>query len=57
VPLATVELQRRASRFFHMSGDVIMKVAEELYVKGYISYPRCVPALACTRFYGHAPVF
>lgn len=40
VPLATVELQRRASRYFHMPGEVTMKVAEELYVKGYISYPR-----------------
>ncbi|XP_028549631.1 DNA topoisomerase 3-alpha isoform X2 [Dendrobium catenatum] len=39
-PLSTVELQKRASRFFRMSSEHTMKVAEELYQAGFISYPR-----------------
>ncbi|KAH1245872.1 DNA topoisomerase 3-alpha [Glycine max] len=39
-PLNTIELQKRASRYFRMSSDHTMKVAEELYQAGFISYPR-----------------
>jgi DNA topoisomerase-3 len=41
LPLSTVELQKRAARFLHMSSETTMRVAEELYTKGFISYPRC----------------
>ena len=40
LPLTTVELQMQGSRFLRMSGQEIMKVAESLYQKGWISYPR-----------------
>ncbi|KAF2621244.1 DNA topoisomerase III [Macroventuria anomochaeta] len=40
LPLTTVELQKMGSRFLHMSSQDVMKVAEELYTKGWISYPR-----------------
>ncbi|RDY10657.1 DNA topoisomerase 3-alpha, partial [Mucuna pruriens] len=39
-PLNTIELEKRASRFFRMSSEHTMKVAEELYQAGFISYPR-----------------
>ncbi|XP_031504229.1 DNA topoisomerase 3-alpha [Nymphaea colorata] len=39
-PLSTVELQRRASQYFRMSSEHTMKVAEDLYQAGFISYPR-----------------
>lgn len=39
-PLTTIELTKQGSRLLRMSGDKIMKIAEELYQKGYISYPR-----------------
>lgn len=39
-PLATVELQKRASRWLGMSSDRCMKVAEALYQRGILSYPR-----------------
>jgi DNA topoisomerase III len=40
VPLSTVELQKRASRFLRISSDNLMAAAEGLYNAGYISYPR-----------------
>eukprot|EP00899_Mesostigma_viride_P001798 jgi/Mesvir1/11619/Mv00025-RA.1 len=40
VPLNTVELQKRASRHLRMTGEHVMKVAEELYQAGFLSYPR-----------------
>lgn len=39
-PLNTIELEKRASRFFRMSSEHTMKVAEDLYQAGFISYPR-----------------
>ncbi|XP_078164246.1 topoisomerase 3alpha isoform X2 [Carex rostrata] len=39
-PLNTIELQKRASRYFRMSSEQTMKVAEQLYQAGFISYPR-----------------
>ncbi|WOK95806.1 DNA topoisomerase 3-alpha isoform X2 [Canna indica] len=39
-PLSTLELQKRASRYFRMSSEHTMKIAEELYQAGFISYPR-----------------
>ncbi len=40
VPLNTVELQKRASRFLRLSSERTMQVAEELYNRGILSYPR-----------------
>ncbi len=40
VPLATVELQKRSSRFLRLRSETTMSVAEGLYNKGLISYPR-----------------
>ena len=39
-PLATIELQKRAVRFLRLSSDKTMDIAEKLYMKGLISYPR-----------------
>ncbi|XP_021734600.1 DNA topoisomerase 3-alpha-like isoform X1 [Chenopodium quinoa] len=39
-PLSTIELEKRASRYFRLSSERTMKVAEELYQSGFISYPR-----------------
>jgi len=40
VPLATVELQKRASKYLRIGSDELMHKAEELYNQGFISYPR-----------------
>ena len=40
LPLTTVELQKMASRFLRMNSQMAMTVAEQLYNKGFISYPR-----------------
>jgi DNA topoisomerase-3 len=39
-PLNTVELQKRASSFLHLSSERTMHVAEALYQRGILSYPR-----------------
>lgn len=39
-PMNTIELQRRASRFLNMGSDRTMAVAEALYQRGILSYPR-----------------
>ncbi|OAK93819.1 DNA topoisomerase 3-beta [Phaeosphaeriaceae sp. SRC1lsM3a] len=40
LPLTTVELQKNGSRFLRMTSQEVMKIAEDLYTKGWISYPR-----------------
>ncbi|QIW96306.1 hypothetical protein AMS68_001824 [Peltaster fructicola] len=40
LPLTTVELQKCGSRFLRLSSQRVMQVAESLYQKGWISYPR-----------------
>lgn len=40
LPLTTVELQKDCSKFFRMSAKKALDVAEKLYNKGWISYPR-----------------
>ncbi|KAH8909523.1 prokaryotic type I DNA topoisomerase [Coniochaeta sp. PMI_546] len=40
LPLTTLEFQKNATRFLRMSGAEAMSVAEGLYQKGFISYPR-----------------
>ncbi|KAI9881076.1 MAG: DNA topoisomerase [Pleopsidium flavum] len=40
LPLTTVELQKLGSSFLRMDSQKVMKIAEELYTKGWISYPR-----------------
>lgn len=40
LPLTTVEMQKVACRALHLSGAVIMTIAEDLYTTGLISYPR-----------------
>lgn len=40
LPLTTVELQKDCSRYFKMSAKRALDLAEKLYNKGFISYPR-----------------
>lgn len=39
-PLSTLEMQKRASQYLRLPGERIMRLAEELYQAGVISYPR-----------------
>ena len=39
-PLSTLEMQKKATTSLRISGDRVMKLAEELYQTGFISYPR-----------------
>ncbi|KAM0004155.1 putative DNA topoisomerase [Helianthus debilis subsp. tardiflorus] len=39
-PLNTIELQTQASCVLGLSCDKTMEIAEQLYLGGYISYPR-----------------
>ena len=39
-PLATVEFQRRASKYLKIEPQKAMEIAEKLYSQGFISYPR-----------------
>ena len=40
LPLTTVELQKLGSMFLRMDSQKVMRIAESLYNKGWISYPR-----------------
>ena len=40
LPLATLALQKEAITHLRMPGEHMMKIAEELYQEGFISYPR-----------------
>lgn len=40
LPLATIELQKRASRHLRLGAEETMRIAEKLYQSGFISYPR-----------------
>ncbi|KAL4890751.1 DNA topoisomerase III alpha [Aspergillus ambiguus] len=40
LPLTTVDLQMMGSRYLRLDSQKIMKVAETLYTRGFISYPR-----------------
>lgn len=40
LPLTTVELQKDCSKLFKLSAKDTLQIAEELYTKGLISYPR-----------------
>ncbi|KAJ2897379.1 DNA topoisomerase [Zalerion maritima] len=40
LPLTTIEFQKVATRLLQMTGQQAMSVAENLYNKGFISYPR-----------------
>lgn len=39
-PLATIDMQKLAARKLRMSSNDVMEVAESLYQKGFLSYPR-----------------
>ncbi|KAI9205081.1 DNA topoisomerase [Polychytrium aggregatum] len=40
LPLTTVEFQKSASKHLRISSDRLMKIAEDLYNRGFLSYPR-----------------
>lgn len=39
-PLTTVTMQKNISKFLKIGSDEIMNIAEKLYQRGFISYPR-----------------
>lgn len=39
-PLSTLEMQKKATMYLRLPGERIMKLAEELYQAGFVSYPR-----------------
>ncbi|KAK9812774.1 hypothetical protein WJX72_003468 [[Myrmecia] bisecta] len=39
-PLSTLEMQKKATQYLRLPGERIMKLAEELYQAGFLSYPR-----------------
>ncbi|PLW57729.1 hypothetical protein PCANC_01400 [Puccinia coronata f. sp. avenae] len=40
LPLTTVELQKAGSRLLHLTPKAVLDIAEKLYQKGLVSYPR-----------------
>ena len=40
LPMTTVDMQKLGTRVLHMTAERVMAVAERLYQKGFISYPR-----------------
>ena len=40
LPMTTVDMQKLGTRMLHMTAERVMAVAERLYQKGFISYPR-----------------
>lgn len=40
LPLTTVELQKSGSRLLHLTPKTILDIAEKLYIRGLVSYPR-----------------
>ncbi|EQB60754.1 dna topoisomerase iii [Vairimorpha apis BRL 01] len=40
LPLRTVELQKTCTSYYKITSHKLMEIAESLYTKGYISYPR-----------------
>ena len=55
VPLSTVELQKRASKYLRIGSQTLMAAAEELYQNGFISYPRTETEVFCQEFQ-HRPL-
>ncbi|KAM0687465.1 Karyopherin transporter [Conglomerata obtusa] len=50
LPLRTVEFQKSCSSFFKISSHEVMNIAEKLYTRGYISYPRTETDVFPTKF-------
>lgn len=50
LPLRTVELQKACASIFRISSHQVMQIAEGLYTKGFISYPRTETDVFPTNF-------